>query len=212
MNKRKIALTSGWALIVMAIIAAYSIGFALAEFDPSQAEDLRDRLQSRAGLYTSMLGGLFAIVLLDILVSFTLYEFFKKDNRTLSAISSLLRVIYTVVFAFAISHLLKNADAGLTEASIGENLEAFKNTWYIGLIIFGFHILLIGILMKIHTRIPKILWVTALIAGLSYVFVHLLEIYSPEWPALETLSMILAVPMAVGELGLAIWLVAKGGR
>lgn len=212
MNPRKSALTSGWALIVMAILAAYSIGFALAEFDLSQVEGLRDHLQSRVGLYRSMLGGIVAILLLDLLVSYTLYEFFKKDHRILSTISSSIRVIYTLVFAFAASHLLKNTGLDMTDAAIRENITAFMHTWYIGLVIFGFHILLIGILMKLHQGIPNILWILALIAGLSYILVHLLEIYSPELPALNTLTTILAAPMAIGELGLAIWLVVKGGR
>ena len=79
-------------------------------------------------------------------------------------------------------------------------------------LIFGFHIFLIGILMKLHKRIPKILWYLALIAGISYIVVHLLKLISPDSELTSTLGLILALPMAIGELGLAVWLLINGGK
>ena len=66
--------------------------------------------------------------------------------------------------------------------------------------------------MKLHRGIPKFLWWLTLIAGISYVFVHLLKLGSPNAEMTKNLEMILALPMAIGELGLAIWLLIKGGK
>ena len=66
--------------------------------------------------------------------------------------------------------------------------------------------------MKLHIRIPKVLWYLTLIAGVSYVVVHLLKLGSPNSEMVKNLEMILALPMAIGELGLAIWLLFKGGK
>jgi hypothetical protein len=66
--------------------------------------------------------------------------------------------------------------------------------------------------MKLHQRIPKILWYLALIAGVSYVVVHFLKLTLPQSDIVNNLEMILALPMAIGELGLAVWLIVKGGK
>ena len=85
--------------------------------------------------------------------------------------------------------------------------------WTSGLIIFGFHLTLIGFLMKIHKKIPKILWILTLIAGVSYIIVHFLKVVTPSLEQFaKSLEMILMLPMAAGELGLAIWLIIKGGN
>ncbi|PJB01103.1 MAG: DUF4386 domain-containing protein, partial [Ignavibacteria bacterium CG_4_9_14_3_um_filter_36_18] len=89
----------------------------------------------------------------------------------------------------------------------------FKTVWTLGLIVFGLHLLAVGILMKVHRNIPKVLWILTLIAGISYVVVHILKLTLPQLSEFtETLNNILALPMALGELGLAIWLIIKGGK
>lgn len=70
----------------------------------------------------------------------------------------------------------------------------------------------LGYLMKLHGGIHKILWLLALIAGISYSLVSTLKLLEFEPEFTENLEMILALPMTVGELGLAIWMVAKGGK
>ncbi|MDG1849985.1 MAG: hypothetical protein P8I82_05815 [Flavobacteriales bacterium] len=56
----------------------------------------------------------------------------------------------------------------------------FEFIWNAGLMLFGFPIILMGILMGIlmnlHQRIPKFLCYLTLISGLSYIVVHLLKL------------------------------------
>jgi len=66
--------------------------------------------------------------------------------------------------------------------------------------------------MKLHKKIPKILWYITLIAGVSYVVLSLLKLGSPDSEIVKNLQMILALPITIGELGLAIWLLIKGGK
>ncbi|MBT3208422.1 MAG: DUF4386 domain-containing protein [Bacteroidetes bacterium] len=214
MNKRKVAITTGWSLILMAIIAMFSVGYAFSEFyQADQIEFLNDNILKNLGLYRSMLWGILIIIILDLLVSFTLYEYFKDDNRKMSLASGILRLAYTFIFGIATFFLTKNLNVTeLTNQTISTNFQLFQSIWNGGLIVFGFHIILIGILMKLHSRIPKILWYLALIAGVSYVIIHFFKLISPDSEFVNTLNMILALPMAIGELGLAIWLLVKGGR
>jgi len=52
----------------------------------------------------------------------------------------------------------------------------FEFIWNAGLMLFGFPIILMGILMNLHQRIPKFLCYLTLISGLSYIVVHLLKL------------------------------------
>ncbi len=82
MNKRQIAITTGVSLILMAIIAGFSIGYAYSElYIPEQLELLKDNIFENFGLYRNMLIGILIILILDLLVSYTLYKYFEDDNK-----------------------------------------------------------------------------------------------------------------------------------
>ena len=214
MHKRKIALIIGWSLILMAIIAGFSLGYAYPEFKQSDQIDLlKDNVQDNLGLYRNMLIGIILIIILDFLVSYTLYKYFKEENRNISLMSGVLRVAYTFIFGIATFYMSKNLNiTELTNQTVNTNLRLFQSIWSGGLIIFGLHLILIAMLMKWHKRIPKILWYFTWIAGVSYIIVHLLKSVSTNSELANTLEMILALPMAIGEIGLAIWLLLKGGK
>ena len=142
MSKRQTALITGWSLLLMALVAGFTIGYAFEEFNNSDKLDsLREIIIVNQGLYQLMLLGFLVILILDLLVSFTLYEYFKDDNRNISLISGLLRVFYTLIFGIAIYFLTKNLYFNdITNQSIGSNYQLFKSIWNGGLVIFGFHI------------------------------------------------------------------------
>ena len=214
MNKRQTAIISGISLILMAIIAGFSVGYAFTElYQYNQIDMLKDNVLNNQGLYKAMLLGILIILILDLLVSYTLYKYFETDNKKISSISSAIRIIYTVIFGMATFYLIKNLQTDeFTNKNINANFQQFQSIWNGGLIIFGVHILLIGILMKLHQKIPKILWYLTLFAGVSYIFLHILKLANSGSGLVMNLEMILALPMALGELGLAIWLLIKGGK
>jgi hypothetical protein len=205
---------TGYSLLLMAIIAGFAFGFAFPKvFNPGQLDIVQSNLAGNLQLYKLMLLAILIVILLDTSVSWTLYMVFKDDNRKIALLSSILRIVYTVIFGIAAFYLTKNLHP--TETSnkiIINNFQLFQSIWSAGLIIFGIHLLLVGILMKLHTRIPKILWYLTLIAGVSYVVVHFLKLTLTQSYIVSNLEMILALPMAIGELGLAVWLIIKGGK
>lgn len=214
MNKRKNALLTGWALVVMAILAGFSLGYAFPEFNQTgNLESLRHLIQARQALYVSMLVGLFLIVLLDLLVSYTLYHYFKEVNKTVSFIAAIFRILYTLFFGVAMYFLIGNAaNHELSNLQIHQNFDLFETIWNCGLVIFGFHLILIGYLMMVQNTIYKLLVYLMFLAGASYVIVHFLKGVTANLEIVANLELILAFPMAIGELGLAIWLIVKGGK
>lgn len=214
MNQRRIAITSGVSLLMMAIIAGFSIGYAYPEFDnPEHFELLKQNILKNRGLYYSMIIGIIMIIILDFIVAYTLYKYFKDDHKKTSLISGIIRGMYTIIFGIATFYLTKNLNTDeLTNQIVHSNFQQFQTIWNSGLILFGFHIVLIGVLMKLHKKIPKLLCYTTLLAGISYVIVSALTLKNPNSELVEILVMILALPMTIGELGLAIWLLIKGGK
>lgn len=214
MKQRKAAKITGVALLTMTVIAIFSIGYAYDQFDkPKQLEWLKNNINQNIGLYYSMLTGILLIIILDFIVSYTLYKYFEEDKRKLALLSGIIRAIYTVFFGIATYYLTKNVNTNeLTNQIIKSNFEQFQTIWNFGLVIFGFHILLIGYLMKVNREIPNILSYITIIAGISYMLTSLLKLEVPNSQLVNTLVMILALPMTIGELGLAIWLLIKGGK
>ena len=214
MNLRTIAKVAGWSLVAMAVIAGFSLGYAYEEvFSSLHSESLHNSFDFFP-LFQIVLLGLCLTIILDFIVSFTLYKFFENDNRVISMISAILRVVYTLILVIATLSLISSWTIWTTnQADVIVNFERFTFIWTSGLIIFGFHLTLIGFLMKIHKKIPKILWILTLVAGVSYIIVHFLKVATPSLEEFtKSLEMTLMLPMAAGELGLAIWLIIKGGK
>lgn len=213
-KNRNIAKITGYSLLLMAIIAGFAFGFAFPKvFNPSQIDFVQSNLAGNLQLYKLMLLAILIVLLLDSLVSWTLYRYFKDDNKKIALLSSILRIIYTVIFGIAAFYLTKNLNhTEISNEIIINNFQLFQSIWSAGLIIFGIHLTFVGILMKLHSRIPKVLWYLTLIAGVSYVIVHFLKLTLTQSDIVSNLEMILALPMAIGELGLAVWLIIKGGK
>jgi hypothetical protein len=214
MNQRRVAIITSISLLLMTVLAGFSIGYAYTQFDnPEQFDFLKDTIIQNRGLYQSMLVGILIIIILDFIVSYTLYKYFEEDHPTMSLVSGIIRGVYTVIFAMATYYLTKNLNSSeLTNQLASTNFQMFQTIWNGGLVVFGFHILLIGFLMKLHQKIPQILWYITLLAGVSYVVVSALKLVSPDAQLVDTLVMVLALPMTIGELGLAVWLLIKGGK
>jgi hypothetical protein len=210
MTSRTIAIVTGWSLVAMAIIAGVSLGYAYDEVFSSIQSDVVGNFQ----LFQIVVLGILLTIILDLIVSFTLYKFFEKDNRVISLISAILRVGYTLILTIAALSLTNSWTIWTTnQAAVIANFERFTFIWTSGLIIFGFHLFLIGILMKFHKKIPKILWIITIIAGVSYSLIHFLKVVTPSLEQFtNSLEMVLMLPMIAGELGLAIWLIVKGGK
>lgn len=214
MNKRLIARISGWSILTMAISAGFVFGYALPEFSaPKAGGTFQALIDDRRNLYFALLGGLILIQILDVIVSYAFYKFFVHVHRKIAAIAGGLRFVYTLIFSLGTCFLLRNLTSDTaSDEWILSNFQSFQNIWTFGLIIFGIHIFLLGYLMKLHKRIHFILWILALIAGCSYSLVSTLQLmdFDPEFTG--SLEIILALPMTVGELALAVWMIAKGGK
>ena len=212
---RQAALIAGISLLLMAVAAGFSFGYAHSSLVvPGNAEATLQNLQESAGLFRAEIFGWVIILLLDVIVAWALYAFFKTFNRSLSLLTGWLRVIYAAVLGIAIAQLIAVLPLPDGNAEqVMQRLDAFEQIWSVGLILFGAHLFALGYLALRSRYAHFIFGILLLFAGACYFFLHagrqLLPGYGDHLAALET---ILALPMALGELAFAVWLIVRGGK
>lgn len=211
LDKKNIALFSGISLVVMALAAGFSAGYIPGKFilegDPTGTIY---NLESMTELFRMNLLGWFIIVIADLIVSWGVYVLFKKVDDKLALLSGMFRFFYTVFLVIAVTFLLKLVTVESLEIRDLVNIEMFNAVWSMGLIIFALHLLTLGVLMLKTDFIPKVFSVLMLIAAVGYLLIQTLDTFFPGLGQIQTvLEYILVVPMTVGELAFAIFLIGK---
>lgn len=203
---RTAAMVAGVGLLLMAIlspIAYLNIFQSLVKFD-DPALTAQNILNSMGAFRTCVLL-LFAVALLDIVVAWALYILLVPANKNLSALAAWLRVIYGGIFIFAISKLyvaLQVITADGTQAM--SFLKAFQSIWDMALILFGFHLLVLGYLAFKSDYIPKWLGVFLVLAAVGYIVDGFGKTLSPDY------NLNIAQFTFVGEVLLIFWLLWRG--
>jgi hypothetical protein len=144
------------------------------------------------------------------------------ENRKLALATSGLRLVYTAILGmaifnfFLILNVLKGTDlVPLEEISqkVMLYLKSFENTWTFGLIVFGFHLLVLGILVLKTRNIHRFWGILLTFAGVSYILISSSKLIFPDLESpIKTVEMVLSLPMAFGEIGFAVWLIIRGGK
>lgn len=217
---------AGSGLLLMAVAAAFSYGYAHAQLlVEGDAEATLSNLISQSLLFKAEIGGWVLILLSDVAVAGACYLLLKPVHPKLSLLGGALRLLYSVILGaavwrlFAVLPLVNRAVASPEEIAgpLGEqimsHLQSFESVWSIGLIMFGAHLLVLGILAFKARGIPKWVGLLLLIASAGYLVTHTLALLGPDIEDIRVmLDQILTVPMAAGELAFALWLLFKGGR
>ncbi|SHM78423.1 DUF4386 domain-containing protein [Gracilibacillus kekensis] len=222
-NQRLVTLITGLSLLIMAIAAFFSTGLVnerlIVQGDPNSTYQLiaNSQLLFKAGIACWLV-----ILITDIVVSWGFYIVLRPINKSLSLLGGWFRLIYTAILAIAILHLLMVQLLTSKEGLIGTEqtslhtmfyLQTFDAVWNFGLIIFGFHLLIVGYIAFQSSVIPKIISILLLIASLGYIVIQLCITFFPDLDSiLSILEFIFILPMIAGELGFGLWLLFKGGK
>lgn len=206
----------------------YAILFVLAMFGPLVLESLIEsgdgpatlqNLNDSLGLFGTSIGAWFAIVAIDVALSFTLYRLIEPADRTLAMITAGFRLTYSAIIgayvlklvdAFTIlngAERLASSDAAATVLSA---VDSFSNGFLAALVFFGAHLVLLGIALVRSAAVPQVIGYVLAVAGVGYVIDSMASFFLGGHS--ETLSILLLTPAIVGEAGLALWLLFKGWR
>lgn len=213
-SKNKSALIAGIALLVMVVISIIGAGVIHSGlFGSGNAAEMAKNVAANPGLLNLDIAIWLVIMILDILVAFALYIFFRDAGRETALLSAWLRVVYAVMLGMGIMALVAIQAALASPDLVAVFAHMFDGIWTIGLIIFGLHLLVVGVLCVKAEYVPNWLAVFVLIAAAGYIVVQTMLAFFPGIEAVtNVVELVMMVPMTLGELLLAIWLLAKGRK
>jgi hypothetical protein len=120
---------------------------------------------------------------------------------------------------FGILHLLSGAEylTALEPAEIHArvmlHLEAFNFIWLIGLVFFGLHLFLMGILILKSDYIPKIIGGLLQLAAVGYLTDSFAQFLLPDYKSVQhVFELVVLIPGVIGELSFTVWLLIKGAK
>jgi hypothetical protein len=203
---RTAAIIAGVGLLLMAILSpiAYLNTFqSLVNFD--DASLTAQNVLNSTGAFRTCILLLFTVAILDIVVAWGLYILLIPVNKNLSALAAWLRVIYAGIFIFAISKLYVALQVITPDGTQTMSfLKAFQSIWDMGLILFGFHLLILGYLVFKSGYVPKWLGAFLVLAAVGYIVDGVGKTLSPDY------NLNIAQFTFVGEVLLIFWLLWKG--
>lgn len=163
---------TGISLIIMAFAAMFSEITRNNLILLDDSKQTIDNILKNNYLFILALLGYVIILITDLFVSVALHFVLKKFNFKLSFIAALIRILYTFIFAYAIFQLYIGFQFILNEKQKENSMfhfQLFETIWSFGLIIFGVHLLLIGIVSNKSNIIPKWIAMICMFAGLGYI-------------------------------------------
>lgn len=225
-DQRKSALTAGTALMIMVLAAFFSYGFAHANLlVQGDANATFQNIVSQNNLFKAEILGWMIILICDIVVAWSCYIFLKPIDQNLSLLGAWLRLAYATILGIAILNLLfvllfsNSTDdfPGFTPNQLGVQvmlyLKAFDSMWSVGLIVFGGHLLIVGMLALRSNSVPKWIGILLLIASIGYILIHLCKLFFEDYEAIRRiLEFAFTVPMTAGETGFGLWMLFRGGK
>jgi hypothetical protein len=156
--------------------------------------------------------------LLDVVIAWALFYLLAPVNRALSLLAAWFRLVYAAVGAVASLHLFNvlrllqdpgyAAAFGLRpfQAQAKFLLDAFHWDWSISLIIFGIHLVLLGVLIFRSTYIPRLIGALLVIDGLAWLVSSLQPYLYPN----AHLGWVFFAYF--GELVWMLWLLIRGWK
>ncbi|NMC58950.1 MAG: DUF4386 domain-containing protein [Candidatus Methanofastidiosa archaeon] len=226
MSLRKAALIAGITMFIIAIFAAFAVGVVGTRLIvDGDATATMSNIKKSISLFQAGIFSWLVILICDIVISLALYIFLKQIDRSLSLLGAWFRLAYSAVLGIAILNLvlvsiLLSRDHEILfyqtdqlKSLLMLFVIAFHKMWSLGLIIFGFHLFIIGCLVMKSSFIPRFFGILLFIASFSYMFIHIMHLFLPQYEnTTRIIENILSLPMALGELGLGIWMLVKGGK
>lgn len=212
MSKRKAAIITGVSILIMAIAAGIGYGFIHSKiFIKGDVEHTFLALENNRHLLAISVIMWLIIITTDLIVSWSLFSYLKPSSLIKARMVGILRFVYTLFLMVAVMQLFQSYTLNEPQA-VYDNMLSFEKIWYYGLIIFGAHLYYLGRTTCYSKLLPKFWSGLLVLAGLSYMVVSVGKIgfENSNWVIIT--EQVLTLPMALSEIGLAFWMLIKGGK
>lgn len=213
------AIIAGIGLLIMAILAPIA-NFSILQglVDPDEVAKTINNIVDAEGLFRIATCFFLIVAILDIIVAWALYVFLKPVNKSLSLLTAWFRLVYAAtlgvvsIYLINVLQLLNGADylsafeTTQLQAQVMLSLNSFTLGWEFGLIIFGFHLLLLGYLFFKAGYMRKFLGILLVLASLGYLIDGFGKLLSSHY------NISIAMFTFIGEVILIFWLFIKGRK
>lgn len=206
----------GLMLIVLSVLAIFAEGGVhLSLIDPNDAAATAANFAAQGPLFAFAFAAYLLAYAIDVPVAVLFHRLLSRVDGTVSLLAMAFRLVYAAIviavllsFFAGVEILANPAYAGLGDP-VRQGLALF---WFnlfgagfaMALVIFGFHLLILGWLLARSGEVP--VWLGGLIGlgGASYLIDNLSVFVAPS---LHVLGTPVFVALGMAELVLALWLV-----
>ncbi|MEU7568820.1 DUF4386 domain-containing protein [Streptomyces fradiae] len=220
-SPQRLARATGLLFLALAVCGMFATtaldGFVVAGDAAATAGNVRNA----RSLFVVVLVAWTALVATDTAVSVALYLLLRRVDGPLALLAMAFRLVFSALLAAAVPRLFdayglltdpgrtaRDTTAAEAEARALEAIASFGTDFLFGLVVFGIHLLLVGVLLYSSAYVPRVLAVLVVAGGVGYVVDSLLGLLVADHGGV--VSTALLVPAALGELGLMAWLLVKG--
>ena len=216
---RRAALIAGSALLAMTVLSVYAY---LVVIDglvvDGDAAKTASNIAEAEGRFRIAVACSALVAVLDVVVAWALRVLFAPVSEIVSSLAAATRVAYSAVLVVATAHLVVASQlltgpegrAGFTTPELQAQgllqIDAFNAVWDAGLLLFGFHLLLLAYLVVRSSYTPAWLGIPLAAAGCGYLIDSFGSIVVRDY------SAEVAAFTGVGEAFLMLWLLARGRR
>jgi hypothetical protein len=217
---RRLARVTGLLYLVLALCGTFALIVLESLVVRGDAPATADRILGARWLFAGCLLVWIAVVVADVALAVALYVLLKPLGHGHSLIAAALRLVYSgflgavVLNLFDAYRLLTGTQrpGGPVEpqaqAMALSALERFNVGFLLALAVLGAHLFVVGVLLYRSRYVPRALALLIVAAGVGYLADGLGSVLMADHVGL--ISATLLTLAVVGELGLAVWLLAKG--
>lgn len=211
-SRRKVALAAAVSLLFMALLAPFAqFGVLASLIVPTDATATTNNIAASIGLFGAAIAAFLIVAVLDVVVAWGIYGLLRPVNERVALLVAWLRVVYAVVFAYAlinlldVAQLLIGASAATLQsdqlhAQVATSVTAFRNGWDPALAILGLHLVGLGNLLYRSADFPRFLGALVILAGTGYLADSFGRIFVPGY------TLTISTFTFVGEALLIVWL------
>ncbi|WNM28376.1 DUF4386 domain-containing protein [Demequina capsici] len=209
------------AMFALAMVANFTVVERLVV--PDDAALTLANIQSDESAFRLGLAGFVLIAALDLVIAWALHVLLRSTGEARSLLAAWLRLGYSAVLvgatafmAIAVEVATGPVAAGVDDATRASltsvAMVGFDAAWMIGLVVFGLHLIVVGRIL-VGASLSRALGVVLSAAGVMYVADTFAHLVLTDYASIADVMLVaVAVPSMVGEMWLAIWLLARAPR
>lgn len=208
-------------IIVAGIFAQFAVRSSLIVADDPTAT--ADNIMASEGLYRAGIAADLVMIMSDVALALAFFVLLRPVSQSLSLLAAFFRLAQATVLGinllnlFFALQLLSGADylavfdADQANALALVFLDAHATGYRLGLVFFGFSILVLGYLLARSGYFPRILGVGMIVASVGYLVDSFASVLLSNYSDYETIfGVVVFAPAIIAELALCVWLLWKG--